>query len=67
MALFKVFHDELLLSRPLSSLDSFFELAELFPLYSADEIVKVYAALDAIPGYLVKFDPDVSVENNIEE
>lgn len=29
--------------------------------------MKVYAALDAIPGYLVKFDPDVSVENNIEE
>ena len=46
---------------------NFFELAELFPHYSAAEIVKVYAALDAIPGYLVKFDPDVSVENNIEE
>ncbi len=46
---------------------NFFELAELFPHYSAEEIVKVYSALDAIPGYLVKFDPDVSVEKNIEE
>ena len=46
---------------------NFFELAELFPDYSAEEIVKVYSALDAIPGYLVKFDPSVSVEKNIEE
>jgi hypothetical protein len=30
-------------------------------------MVKVYAALDAIPGYLVKFDPSLSVEENIEE
>jgi hypothetical protein len=45
----------------------FFELAELFPNYSAEEIVKVYSALDAIPGYLVKFDPSISVEKNIEE
>ena len=35
--------------------------------YSAEEIVKVYSALDAFPGYLVKFDPSVSVEKNIEE
>ncbi len=46
---------------------NFFDLAELFPLYSAEEIVKVYATLDAIPGYLVKFDPGISVEANIEE
>lgn len=46
---------------------NFFDLAELFPNYSVEEVVKVYATLDAIPGYLVKFDPDVSVEKNIEE
>lgn len=46
---------------------NFFDLAELFPNYSVEEVVKVYATLDAIPGYLIKFDPDVSVEKNIEE
>lgn len=46
---------------------NFFELVELFPNYSTEEIVKVYSALDAIPGYLVKFDPILRVEKNIEE
>lgn len=46
---------------------NFFELIELFPNYSTEEIVKVYSALDAIPGYLVKFDPVLRVEKNIEE
>lgn len=32
----------------------FFALAELFPRYSVEGMVKVYAALDAIPGYLVR-------------
>ncbi|HID19338.1 MAG TPA: ATP-binding protein [Methanophagales archaeon] len=46
---------------------NFFALAELFPSYSAEGLVKVYSALDTIPGYLVKFDSSLSVEENIEK
>ncbi len=30
-------------------------------------MIEGYSTLDAIPGYLVKFDPSVSVEKNIVE
>ncbi len=41
-------------------------LKDMFPGYSTEEIIKVYAVLDAIPGYLVKFNKDRDLSENIK-
>jgi len=50
MALFKVFHDELLLSRPLSSLDSFFEY-----LYEKAKEERIVLVIDEFPMLIARF------------
>lgn len=42
-------------------------LKEFFPKYNAKEIINTYGCLDTIPGYLTKFDPEKSVDENIQE
>lgn len=42
-------------------------LKEFFPKYSLEEIIHAYAVLDSIPGYLVKFDDDIGVFENIKK
>ena len=42
-------------------------LREFFPSYSIEDLFRVYATLDAIPGYLAKFSPDKEIWENIEE
>jgi len=42
-------------------------LKEFFPKYSAEDLFIVYSFIDTIPGYLVRFDPDVGVWENIKE
>lgn len=42
-------------------------LRDFFPEYSIEEIVRLYACIDAIPGYLAKFDPGKSVYDNLKE
>ncbi len=41
-------------------------LKEFFPQYAFEDILTVYSVIDAIPGYLVKFDSSLSVWENIE-
>jgi len=50
MALFKMFHDELLLSRPLSSLDSFFEY-----LYEKAKEERIVLVIDEFPMLIARF------------
>jgi len=45
----------------------FKNLKEFFPQYSLEDLIKVYSAVDTIPGYLVKFDPNRSVMENIKD
>jgi AAA+ ATPase superfamily predicted ATPase len=40
-------------------------LSEFFPSYSLEEQISVYACLDTIPGYLVKFSSGKSVKENL--
>ena len=40
-------------------------LPEFFPAYSIEDQISVYACLDTIPGYLVKFSCEKSVKENI--
>ena len=42
-------------------------LSEFFPKYSAEELVLAYSALDMIPGYLARFDPEKGPWENIRE
>ena len=42
-------------------------LAEFFPGYDAAERVAVYAILGGIPAYLERFDPEISVSENIKQ
>ncbi|MBM3303484.1 MAG: ATP-binding protein [Candidatus Aenigmarchaeota archaeon] len=42
-------------------------LGAFFPGYGMEDIVRLFACLDAIPGYLVKFSPDKSIADNIRE
>jgi hypothetical protein len=44
-----------------------FYLLDFFPNYSPKEIIELYSCLDSIPGYLVKFSKDKSLEKNIKE
>ena len=43
----------------------FFDIKGFFPGYSVEDLVKVYGCLDGIPFYLLEFNPDFSVEENI--
>ena len=45
----------------------FKELFKFFPNYSVEDIVKVYATLDSIPGYLIKFNPQLSFWENVKQ
>jgi len=40
-------------------------LKYFFPKYSLEDLIKVYSAIDTIPGYLTKFDPDKPIMQNI--
>lgn len=40
-------------------------LPDFFPDYESKELIQAYAVLDGIPGYLVKFDSERTVEENI--
>jgi len=42
-------------------------LKEFFPQYSFEDILTVYAVIDTIPGYMVKFDSSLPVWKNIED
>lgn len=42
-------------------------LNEFFPAYAAENLIRVYACLDMIPGYLAKFHANKSFEENIIE
>lgn len=42
-------------------------LKEFFPKYSAEDLFVLYSAIDAIPGYLAKFEGEKSVWENIEK
>ncbi|HIQ49588.1 MAG TPA: ATP-binding protein, partial [Nanoarchaeota archaeon] len=42
-------------------------LPEFFPSYSLEDLILVFSCLDTIPGYLVKFDPNKNVWENIKE
>jgi len=41
-------------------------LKEFFPSYSFEDILTVYSVIDTIPGYLMQFDSDTPVWENIE-
>ncbi len=41
-------------------------LREFFPKYSAEDIVILHSAIDAIPGYLAKFEGEKTIWENIE-
>jgi hypothetical protein len=45
---------------------SFFALREFFPKYSVEDLVKVYSCTNAIPLYVLQFDPGRSFEENID-
>ncbi len=45
----------------------FEELAKFFPHYALEDIIRVYGALDSIPAYLAKFDPQSDFWKNIKE
>jgi hypothetical protein len=42
-------------------------LKEFFPHYTIEDLIIVYSCIDTIPGYLVKFDSEKSVWENIKE
>ncbi len=42
-------------------------LKDFFPSYEIEEIIVTYSCIDTIPGYLVKFDPEKNVWDNIKE
>lgn len=42
------------------------KLKLFFPKYSDEEIIKAYGVLGTVPGYLVKFDPSLTVMENVE-
>lgn len=44
----------------------FYESAKFFPNYSLEEKLKAYGILGGIPQYLLKFDDEVSIEENIK-
>jgi AAA+ ATPase superfamily predicted ATPase len=44
----------------------FAHVSEFFPKYSIEDIVKIYGALDAIPGYLVKYDSNSDFWENVK-
>ena len=50
MALFKLFHDELLISRPVSSLDSFF-----YYLYEKAKEERIVVVIDEFPTFIERF------------
>ncbi|ASJ13563.1 ATP-binding protein [Thermococcus thioreducens] len=43
----------------------FRHIGEFFPGYSPEELVRAYGVLDGIPEYLLRFDPSLSVEENV--
>jgi len=43
------------------------EVWKFFPTYCPEDVMRVYAALDSIPAYLVKFDHAVCFWENVEE
>jgi len=42
-------------------------LKKIFQKYSINDLLLVFSCIDTIPGYLVKFSPDVSVWENIKD
>jgi len=40
-------------------------ISSFFPMYSVENIVKTFGALDTIPYYLMQFDPKIGFERNI--
>ena len=46
---------------------SFFDINSFFPNYDIEELIKAYACVSGIPQYLLEFNPEFSVKENIEE
>lgn len=44
-----------------------FELKQYFARYTNEDIVRVYGILGGIPGYITKFDPMKSIEENLKD
>jgi AAA+ ATPase superfamily predicted ATPase len=44
----------------------FFEIREFFPKYGVEDLVKVYGILGGNPAYLLEFNGDTSIEDNLE-
>ncbi len=45
----------------------FEEIGEFFPYYSTDDLVVVYSILGGVPHYLLQFDAEISVADNIKK
>lgn len=45
----------------------FRDLNKFFPRYTLEELIGAYGILDAIPSYLIKFRPELSLRENLEE
>jgi hypothetical protein len=45
---------------------NFFDIKDFFPNYRMEELVNTYACTSGIPQYLLMFNPDISVKENIK-
>ena len=44
---------------------NFEHLADFFPKYTTDELIRVYGCMDSIPEYILKFSPDLDFRENL--
>lgn len=44
----------------------FKHLRSFFPFYGVEDLIKVYSVTDGIPAYILRFDPELSFEENLK-